>query len=206
MDLSEKDLLFLNQCALNEPLKVLVTEQHRIRKYAALLLSSLECLTHVAIPNNLREDIVFAAGIHDIGKLLIPVSILNKPDKLTQEEYEVVKQHTTGGSILVSALPDLRNSEAYPYAYDVCLHHHERWNGTGYPEGVKGQCISEWAQIVALADVYDALVTARSYKPAYSHEEAVRMIRNGECGIFSPLMLACLCSTNEELKQIHNTV
>ena len=206
MDLSENDLRFLCCHYMTETLKALEGEQCRIRKYVSLLLDTVERKTGAAIPDNLREDILFASGIHDIGKLLIPVTILNKPDKLTKEEYEVVKQHTTRGSALVAELPDLRSSEAFPYAFDICLHHHERWNGTGYPDGARGCAISFWSQLVALADVYDALVTARPYKPAYSHESAIRMIQNGECGTFSPLMLECLRETADGMKALGKNI
>ena len=142
-------------------------------------------------PLTLAEIRLYAtlALLHDVGKRAIPPEILNKPGSLTKEEYEVMKTHTTQGCDLLERVPELRECEAFPAICDVCRHHHERWDGKGYPDGLAGDEISIWAQVVAVADVYDALTSERVYKAAYSREKAVDMIYNGECGTFNPKLL-----------------
>lgn len=141
-----------------------------------------------------------AAVMHDLGKIAIPDQILNKPGKLTPEEFAIMKTHTTQGCILLDSVPQVRSNPVYDYAYDICRHHHERWNGRGYPDGLAGDEISIWAQVVALADVYDALVSERVYKKAFSHEKAVDMILNGECGVFNPELMECLREMAGEMR------
>ena len=130
------------------------------------------------------------ALLHDIGKQAIPPEILNKPGSLTAEEFEVVKTHTTQGCRILEEHPALRRCEAFSAICDVCRHHHERWDGGGYPDGLTGVYIAPWVQVVGLADVFDALVHPRVYKQAYSVEQARRMIASGACGAFDPQMLA----------------
>ena len=142
-----------------------------------------------------------AAVMHDLGKIAIPDSILNKPGRLTPEEFEIMKTHTTQGCVLLDSVPRLRENPVYEYAYDICRHHHERWDGRGYPDGLKGEEITIWAQVVALADVYDALVGERVYKKAFTHEKAVDMILNGECGVFNPDLMECLAQSQERIRQ-----
>ena len=132
-----------------------------------------------------------AAVMHDIGKITIPNEILNKPGRLTKEEFEIVKQHTVEGCEVAKKLKFVRSSEYMKYCFDICRHHHERFDGNGYPDGLKENEISIWAQVVSLADVYDALTNERVYKKAYTHEKALEMIKNGECGVFNPLLLEC---------------
>ena len=142
-----------------------------------------------------REDIGairMASGLHDIGKLQIPEEILTKPHSLTPEEYEIVKRHTQIGAKLITDLPIYQNERLVKYAIDICRWHHERWNGEGYPDGLKGDAIPIAAQVVSVADVYDALTSERCYKEAFSHEKSMRMIHSGECGSFNPLLLECL--------------
>jgi putative two-component system response regulator len=103
------------------------------------------------------------AIMHDVGKISIPDMILNKPGRLTKEEFEIMKTHLSVAVILLENVERLRKSNLYPYAYDICRHHHERYDGNGYPDGLKGDEISVWAQVVSLADVYDALVNERVY-------------------------------------------
>ncbi len=141
------------------------------------------------------------AVMHDLGKIAIPDSILNKPGRLTAEEFEIMKTHTTQGCVLLDSVPRLRENPVYGYAYDICRHHHERWDGRGYPDGLKAGEITIWAQVVALADVYDALVGERVYKKAFSHEKAVSMILNGECGAFNPELMDCLTYAQERIRQ-----
>ena len=147
------------------------------------------------------EAIQMAAGLHDIGKLLIPEDILNKPTELTPEEFEIVKHHTQLGAKLITELPIYQNERLIKYALEVCRWHHERWNGEGYPDGLKGDEIPIAAQAVSVADVYDALVSKRSYKEAYSHEKTMQMIHGGQCGSFDPLLLECLDEIADTLKR-----
>lgn len=146
------------------------------------------------------EIISNAAAIHDIGKIAIPDSILHKPGKLTPEEFEIMKTHTVRGGEILQNLNRDENLEFFPYYYDICRHHHERWDGRGYPDGLKGDDISIWAQATGLADVYDALTNERVYKRAYSHDKAVRMIVGDECGVFGPALLESFLSIQEELR------
>lgn len=130
-----------------------------------------------------------ASALHDIGKINIPESILNKPGRLTKEEFEVMKTHTTIGSEILEKLPFQQESDLVKTAYAICRWHHERWDGRGYPDGLTGEQIPIAAQVVSLADVYDALTSERCYKKAFDHDTAVKMILNGECGQFNPLLL-----------------
>ncbi|MDE7245789.1 MAG: diguanylate cyclase [Oscillospiraceae bacterium] len=142
-----------------------------------------------------RNDIVLisnASALHDIGKISIPSEILNKPGRLTPEEFETMKAHTVIGGQMMDDLPDYQKEPLVQVAREICRWHHERYDGRGYPDGLKGNFIPISAQIVALADVYDALTSVRVYKPPYSHEKAIQMIMNGECGVFNPDLLDCL--------------
>ncbi len=139
------------------------------------------------------------SALHDIGKISIPEEVLNKPGKLTDEEYELMKTHTVIGAKILRELPLYQDEPLMKVAYEICRWHHERWDGRGYPDGLRGDAIPISAQVVALADVYDALTSERCYKPAYEHETAIRMIQNGECGAFSPLLLECLGEVESEL-------
>jgi len=131
------------------------------------------------------------ALLHDVGKRAIPQEILNKPGCLTPEEFELMKSHTTQGCELLENIPELRECEAFPLICDVCRHHHERWDGSGYPDRLAGDSITPWVQVVGLADAFDALIHPRVYKPAYPQDQASDMIVSGACGIFDPLLLAC---------------
>ena len=143
-----------------------------------------------------------ASALHDIGKIMIPDEILNKPGRLTEEEYAVIKTHTTEGAKILKDLSSGIGRADEPLlqvAHAICRWHHERWDGGGYPDKLCGDEIPIAAQVVALADVYDALTSERCYKPAYSHEQAIDMILNGECGAFNPLLLECLQESSEML-------
>lgn len=142
-----------------------------------------------------------ASGLHDIGKLLVPEDILQKPGKLTDEEFAIIKTHTKLGAQILSELPMHRNEKLVKYTIEICRWHHERWNGEGYPDGLAGDHIPIAAQVVSLADAYDALTSKRSYKQAFSHEKAVEMIHNGECGSYNPLLLRCLDDVSDTAKQ-----
>ena len=145
------------------------------------------------------ENIAVASIMHDIGKIAIPDHILQKPGRLTPDEYEVMKTHTVQGAKLLERIPQLRDSGTYEYAHDIARHHHERWDGRGYPDGLKGDEISLWAQIVSLADVYDALSCKRVYKDAFPREKVLQMIRDGECGTFNPNLLECFFKVEDTL-------
>lgn len=156
------------------------------------------------ITDELIEVISSASTMHDIGKVAIPDSILLKPDKLIEYEYEVMKTHCIKGCNILSLLDNLRDDEYLKYCYDICHYHHERWDGSGYPEGLKGEEIPIWAQVVSMADCYDALTAKRPYKLAYSHDKAISMILNNECGEFSPKLKESLKIASNRLKDIAN--
>ena len=145
------------------------------------------------------DDIALAAIMHDVGKIAIPDAILCKPGRLTPEEFEIMKTHTVQGAELLARIPQMRGTGAYRYAIDIARHHHERWDGRGYPDGLTGDQISIWAQVVSLADVYDALTNKRVYKAAFTREESLRMIRDGECGTFNPELLACFFEVEPQI-------
>lgn len=150
--------------------------------------------SHIALISN-------AAALHDIGKIEIPEEILNKPGKLTCEEFEIMKTHSALGAGMLDKLRFGNDEELVKYARQICRWHHERWDGNGYPDHLKEDEIPIAAQIVSLADVYDALVSERVYKPAYSHEQAIQMILNGECGMFNPKLIQCLEAVSDHLDQ-----
>ena len=148
-----------------------------------------------------RSMITMASSLHDIGKIGIPEEILNKPGKLTKEEFEIMKQHSVIGAEMLRSLKRYQNEELVQIAYEICRWHHERYDGRGYPDGLKGEEIPISAQVVSLADVYDALVSERVYKKAFSPEKALEMIQNGECGSFNPLLLECLMDIRDRVKE-----
>ena len=148
-----------------------------------------------------RLLIITASALHDIGKIGISDRILNKAGKLTEEEFEVIKRHPIIGASILKNLALHQDEPIVKVAYEICRWHHERYDGGGYPDGLKGEQIPISAQIVSLADVYDALVSNRIYKKAYSHKEAVRMILAGECGAFNPLLLECLEEIQGKIKE-----
>ena len=144
--------------------------------------------------------ITLASSLHDIGKIGIDEKILNKPGRLTVEEFEEMKKHTVIGEEILCSLELYQNELLVKVAREICRWHHERYDGRGYPDGLKGEEIPISAQVVSLADVYDALVSDRVYKKAYSHEKAIQMILNGECGVFNPLLLECLLDIEDKIR------
>ncbi len=172
-----------------------------IRRITELLLHQLVQKTkayHLS-----EEDIALiktASSLHDIGKITIPEEILNKPGKLTKEEFEIMKTHSAAGAQILEQMKYGQDKPLYRYALEICRWHHERWDGHGYPDGLMGEEIPISAQIVAIADVYDALTSERCYKKAYDHTTAINMILNGECGAFNPLLLECLTETAAQLR------
>ena len=131
------------------------------------------------------------ALLHDVGKRAIPLEILNKPGPLSKEEFAIMKSHTTQGCDLLERIPELRECEAFPAICDVCRHHHERWDGSGYPDRLAGNSITPWLHLIGQAVAFDALVHSRVYKSAFTQEQASSMIVAGACGAFDPLLLAC---------------
>ncbi len=148
------------------------------------------------------DVIVSASALHDIGKIAVPDSILLKPGKLTKEEFEYMKSHTTRGGEILMNIKNVWDEEYGKVCYDICRHHHERYDGKGYPDGLKGEEIPVSAQIVSVADVYDALVNKRVYKSAFSKEKAFQMIISGECGVFSPKLLDCFWNVRKEFEKL----
>ena len=172
-----------------------------IRIITELLLHRLlEISSQYPITAEQQDNIPLASALHDIGKIGIDEKILNKPGKLTPEEYEVIKTHSMLGAEMLHQLENFNEQPLLQTAYEIARWHHERWDGRGYPDGLKGDAIPISAQLVALADVYDALTSERCYKKAFSHEKAVQMILNGECGAFNPLLLQCLTDMQTDLK------
>ena len=148
-----------------------------------------------------RLLITTASALHDIGKIGIDDKILNKPGRLTDEEFKIMQNHTIIGASILENMGSYQDEELMKVAYQICRWHHERYDGKGYPDGLKGDEIPISAQVVSLADVYDALVSERVYKKAYSHEKAIEMITNGECGCFNPILLECLLDIHERIKR-----
>ena len=141
--------------------------------------------------------------MHDVGKIAIPAAILCKPGKLTAEEFDIMKTHTTVGSDMLASIPHFDELDSYEYAVDIARHHHERWDGRGYPDGLVGDQISVWSQVVALADVYDALRSKRVYKDAFGREKVLRMITGGECGAFNPRLLETFMAVEPAIDQMY---
>lgn len=174
-----------------------------IEKLTELLLG---CLVHRSdqfpLDNEQRSTIAMASALHDIGKMSIDDAILNKPGRLTSEEFEIMKTHTTIGADMLRELGSHHAGNALmEYAYQIARWHHERWDGKGYPDGLKGDDIPIAAQVVSVADVYDALTSVRVYKDAIPHEEAIQMILDGKCGTFNPLLLDCLLEVQDQIAE-----
>ena len=166
-----------------------------------LLHRLLEISSRYAITAEQQDMIPLASALHDIGKIGIDEKILNKPGKLTPEEFKVIQTHSMLGAKMLHDLDGFAEQPLLQTAYEIARWHHERWDGRGYPDGLKGDEIPISAQLVSLADVYDALTSERCYKKAFSHEKAVQMILNGECGAFNPLLLQCLTDIQDDLKE-----
>lgn len=152
------------------------------------------------------DVIVSASALHDIGKIGIPDSILLKPARLTKDEYEYMKSHTTRGCEVLDNIEDVWDETYSKVSYEICRHHHERYDGKGYPDSLEGEAIPISAQMVGLADAYDALVSERVYKSAFSEDEAFQMIVSGECGVFSPKLLECFRKTKKQFEELNRTL
>ena len=173
-----------------------------IRVITEMLLGRLlEVSNAYDIDPEQQDNIPLASALHDIGKIAIDEKILNKPGKLTKEEFEIIKTHSMLGAEMLQKSENFENEPLLQTAYEIARWHHERWDGRGYPDGLKGDEIPISAQLVSVADVYDALTSERCYKKAFSHEKAMQMILNGECGAFNPLLMQCLTDIQDELKK-----
>lgn len=177
------------------------THMSKVSHITGLLLKSLIQKTdkYLLSPDDI-DAICMASALHDIGELLIPEEILKKTDMLTDEEAEVFKRHTQLGAQIISELPSYQNEKLVKYASAICRWHHERFDGKGYPDALSGDDIPIAAQAVALADVYDKLTNENARQKVYSPEKAISMLKNGDCGSFNPLLLACLDDISDELK------
>lgn len=171
----------------------IISHYKRQKKLTKLLLNILVKKTNqYSLTLDDMISIEVASSLHDIGKIAIPEEILNKPSSLTKEEMEVMKSHVIIGAKMLNSLPFYNDEPIVKYGYQICRWHHERYDGNGYPDGLKGEEIPIAAQVVSIVDAYDALTSKRVYKEAYSHEEALKMIQKGKCGVFNPLLIECL--------------
>lgn len=188
----------------------LASGQHikRIRFFTKILTEAvMEYCPEYGITREQADLIYYASSVHDIGKIAIPDAIMLKPGKLTPDEFEIMKTHTTRGAELLGMLDDISDNNLYfKYCQDICYCHHERWDGKGYPNGLKGDEIPISAQIVAIADCYDALTSHRPYKSALSHEDAAELILTGACGAFSKQILKSFESTLHEFAKIESEI
>lgn len=183
----------------------LETGEHirRIKYFTRIMLKYLmKYFPKYGITQAQVDEIARASALHDIGKIGIPDAILLKPGRLTEEEFEVMKTHTTIGCDILDKFREKQSGDFYRYCYEICRYHHERWDGNGYPDHLKGEEIPISAHIVAIADVYDALVSPRVYKSPYANKIAYDMIMNGECGQFSPDVLECFALAKEDFFNI----
>lgn len=173
----------------------------RVRYATEMLMNELKKeFPEYGITDDMVKEITLASILHDVGKISISDNILNKPGKLTDSEFEEMKKHTLYGCEILKQFKGLYNDYTYHFYYDVIRYHHEKWDGRGYPDGLKGDEIPIWAQIVSIADVYDALTNERVYKPSYTHEQAIEMIFLGACGEYNPKVLKCLNNIKDKLK------
>ena len=181
-------LLYDNDIALGN------NENHNLK----VSLLTKELLKRASLKKNLNisnDDIKYiseAAIFHDLGKVYIPKNILVKPSRLTNSEYDIIKSHTTLGANMIKGRLDIKNDRLAKYSYEISRWHHERYDGSGYPDHLKGDEIPLSAQAVGLADAFDALISKRAYKESYSINEALLMIKNKECGVFNPLLVTTL--------------
>jgi putative two-component system response regulator len=172
----------------------------RVRLLVKRILTQM--VEHYPLSIDEIESISSASVLHDIGKIAIPDAILLKPGALTKEEFEIMKTHTIRGCEILESLNYVQDKDYYKYCYEICRHHHERWDGRGYPDKLVGDAIPIWAQVTSIADVYDALTSKRVYKGAYTHEEAVAMILKGECGQFNPKLIDSFEKIKDSLKNM----
>ena len=146
--------------------------------------------------------ITTASSLHDIGKIRIPEEVLNKPGRLTDEEFKIMKKHSELGAAIIKDMDFPQDHRLVHTAWEICRWHHERWDGKGYPDGLKGEEIPISAQVVSIVDVYDALTSERCYKKAFDHDTAIQMILDGQCGQFNPILLMCLKELSLQLSKM----
>lgn len=174
------------------------THVHRVRSYTRILGRRLmETCPEYGLTEETVNIIALASSMHDVGKIMISDAILLKPGKLTEEEFELMKRHTVLGCEVLARTKYIWEADYYEYCRQICRHHHEKWDGRGYPDRLAGDDIPISAQLVSVADVYDALTNERVYKKAYSPEEAYRMILGGECGQFNPKLIGCFVDCHD---------
>jgi putative two-component system response regulator len=176
----------------------------RIRMLLKLMLQDMR--KDYSFTDEEIDLISVASALHDVGKIAIPDSVLLKPSKLSDEEFEVMKGHTVKGCEILESLDYFHDREYYQYCYDICRHHHEKWDGKGYPDGIAGDDIPIWAQVTSIIDAYDALTSKRVYKDAYDHDTAIKMIINEECGQFNPKLLDSLDRIKDDLKAMADSI
>lgn len=175
----------------------------RVKSYTRILGEQLmEDYPEYNLTSKQLNVIVSASALHDVGKIAIPDSILLKPGRLTKEEFEYMKEHTTKGCEIINNIRGVWSEEYARASYEICRHHHERYDGRGYPDGLLGENIPISAQLVAVADVYNALVNERVYKSAFSADKAFNMIINGECGTFSPKLMDCFTKCRDRFESL----
>lgn len=176
---------------------------HRIRGFTRILLKTIACTySEYNVTESMIDMISSASAMHDVGKIAIPDSILLKPGRLTKDEFEIMKSHTTKGAELLSNMRGFDDKEYLSYCYEICMYHHERWDGAGYPNALKGNEIPLSALVVSIVDAYDALTHKRVYKDAYSLEQAENMIFSGQCGVFSPFIIKCFKDSLPEIEKL----
>ncbi len=197
--LKQSNLFMIDALSTTVEFRNLESGEHvkRIRSLTRIILDHLAD-EYSLTPEDI-DSISNASALHDIGKITIPDAVLLKPGALTKEEFSVMKTHTIRGCDILDTISYTQDPVFFNYCYEICRHHHERFDGRGYPDGLKGDEISIWAQATSLADVYDALTSKRVYKDAVSHDEAVAMIMRGECGVFNPKMLDVLTEVKDTL-------
>ena len=174
----------------------------RIGRFTAFFLHQLNKTGLYFFSDDEIRTIAEAAILHDVGKIAIPDAILKKPGRLTEEEFDIMKTHSARGEEILRSIRGYQSYPVFAYAVDICLHHHERYDGRGYPDGLKGDEIKIYTQVVSLADVYDALTSDRVYKKAMPSEEAIDMIVNNKCGVFNPMLMEILVKYKADLPEV----
>lgn len=175
----------------------------RVKAFTGILCESVrDYFPQYGLTDEMIHCIVSASALHDIGKIMIPDTILLKPSKLTADEYDIMKGHTTKGCEILASIAEYQSEMHYRYSYEICRYHHERYDGSGYPEGLKGGDIPLSAQIVSVAEAFDALLTNSVYRPPVPFEKAYQMVIEGNCGIFSPELLQCFKMNKDKLREV----
>lgn len=172
----------------------------RIKGYTRILLEQVNDVYETQLSSEEKEIAYAASVLHDVGKIAIPDSVLLKPGRFTRDEFEIMKQHTVLGCKIIESIRGFQDRRFLECCHTICRYHHERYDGKGYPDGLEGEDIPLIAQIVSMADVYEALVSKRSYRQSFTLEKAYEMIVSGECGAFSPNLLECLSRAREQME------